>query len=194
MDHLVIASYFPLYFLAAWAMSDRNVAAGLKYRIPFSIRRASGSIRYFWLVDLGFAALAFPFVYFAAQQINLHAQLPFGTKSYAAIFVLMGLLWPEMSGFRLITKGGRELSIAKLRDRFAGPARFETTNDHLTYAMNAWVDRVVDAVRARPEVFETYLRSRLQLHWLDYRHASESDLDALRGGLLKQAEKDFQSL
>ncbi len=195
------ALYFPLYFIAAWAMADRNLAAGLKYHMPLSLRYGCCCIRYFWVSDLLFGSIALPFAIFGSQKITgpLLSNLGESYQGLWAIiypisFVLMGFLWPKLSNIGISSKQDMPISIAGLRDRFLGTTKLKSINEHLQREVETWVDRVIDAVRADPQTFENFLRRRFQLAWAGNSKPSEENLDALRRELLTQAEMDLGSL
>jgi hypothetical protein len=193
--------YFPLYFIAAWAMADRNLASGLRYHMPLSLRSGCPCIRYFWFSDLLFGSMSLPFVILGSQTAFGRLLSNYGQGhqdlwliGYPISFVLMGLLWPKLSSIGISSKDGTPMSIAGLRDRFLGASKLQAINNHLQSEVETWVDRVIDSVRANPQTLETLIRRKFQPAWPAHSKPSEHNLDDLRNELLKQEDNDYEWL
>lgn len=197
--------YLPLYFITAWAMSNRKLADKLKYNLPLSLRSQCPSIRHFWFYDLLFSTMALPLVIVATNLAvkNLLEDVPGGQEQLAGLFytlsyVLMGFVWPRVATISLSfgedDTSKASLSIGRLRDYFLGGPVLQSVNDNLRREIESFVDRVLEAIVASPDVFMPMLRQNGNREWRDGTKLSDADIDEVRAQLMKCAETNFYLL
>lgn len=201
MQVYIKALSLPLFFVTAWAMSNRNLSAKLAYRLPLALRCKLPSIRMFWLIDLVFSAIPFVAIW---QLANLPALLldkfPVPVDPQVSYLVyplsaaLLGFMWPYVSEFSVALGANRfSVSIGRLRDYFLGGPTIRSINARLTAEVESYINRVLAIAGSPNESSAASVEALIVRMWMDSR-GTRASIPELRDALVECVKKDFESV